>query len=59
LLSKTAKRKDCTRTVDTKTAFEADIKKAYVTLKKGDSIPIFASVEEAEASRGQRLEKEA
>jgi len=25
-----------------------DIKKAYVTLKEGDSIPIFAAVEEAE-----------
>lgn len=26
-----------------------DVKKAYVTLKEGDSIPIFAAVEEAEA----------
>jgi len=26
----------------------SDVKKAYVTLKEGDSIPIFASVEEAE-----------
>ena len=33
-----------------------DIKKAYVTLKKGDSIPIFASVEEAEAAE-TKLEK--
>ena len=26
----------------------SDVKKAYVTLKKGDAIPIFAAVEEAE-----------
>ena len=34
----------------------SDIKKAYVTLKKGDSIPIFASVEEAEAKE-EKIEK--
>ncbi len=34
----------------------SDIKKAYVTLKKGDSIPIFASVEEAEA-KDEKIEK--
>lgn len=28
-----------------------DIKKAYVTLKAGDSLPIFAAVEEAEAPK--------
>lgn len=28
---------------------QSDIKKAYVTLKEGDSLPIFDSVEEAEA----------
>ncbi len=27
-----------------------DVKKAYVTLKEGDSIPIFAAVEEAEVA---------
>jgi len=38
----------------------SDVKKAYVTLKKGDSIPIFASVEEAEAKEEKakmKLEK--
>jgi large subunit ribosomal protein L23 len=29
----------------------SDVKKAYVTLKKGDSIPIFAAEEEAEAKQ--------
>jgi large subunit ribosomal protein L23 len=28
---------------------QSDIKKAYVTLKKGDSLPLFAAVEEQEA----------
>lgn len=28
---------------------QSDIKKAYVTLKAGDSLPLFAAVEEAEA----------
>ena len=27
---------------------QSDFKKAYVTLKKGDSIPVFAAIEEAE-----------
>lgn len=31
------------------TGKRADVKKAYVTLKAGDRIPIFAAVEEAEA----------
>jgi large subunit ribosomal protein L23 len=30
------------------TGRRADLKKAYVTLKEGDAIPIFAAVEEAE-----------
>lgn len=30
------------------TGVRPDVKKAYVTLKKGDAIPIFAAVEEAE-----------
>lgn len=30
------------------TGRRADVKKAYVTLKEGDAIPIFAAVEEAE-----------
>lgn len=36
----------------------ADIKKAYVTLKEGDSIPIFAAVEEAEA-KAEEADKKA
>lgn len=32
----------------------ADMKKAYVTLKEGQSIPIFAAVEEAEAKEGKK-----
>lgn len=32
----------------------ADSKKAYVTLKEGQSIPIFAAVEEAEAKEGSK-----
>lgn len=39
------------------TGFRNDIKKAYVTLKKGDSIPIFAAVEEAEAKQEKAAEK--
>ena len=31
-----------------------DLKKAYVTLKPGQSIPIFASVEEAEKKEGKK-----
>jgi large subunit ribosomal protein L23 len=32
---------------------ESDFKKAYVTVKKGDNIPIFASLEEAEAKEAK------
>lgn len=35
----------------------ADYKKAFVTLKEGDSIPIFAAVEEAEAAEAKAAEK--
>jgi large subunit ribosomal protein L23 len=35
----------------------SDIKKAYVTLKEGDSIPIFAAVEEQEAQAEKTQEK--
>ena len=34
----------------------SDIKKAYVTLKKGDSIPIFAAVEEEKAAELKAVE---
>ena len=34
-----------------------DVKKAYVTLKQGDSLPIFAAVEEAEAKEKATEEK--
>jgi large subunit ribosomal protein L23 len=34
-----------------------DIKKAYVTLKAGDSLPIFAAVEEAEVADAKIQEK--
>lgn len=34
-----------------------DVKKAYVTLKDGDAIPIFASVEEAEEKEDKVTEK--
>ncbi len=37
----------------------ADIKKAYVTLKEGDSIPVFAAIEEAEAKEKKAEEKAA
>lgn len=37
----------------------SDIKKAYVTLKEGDSIPIFAAEEEAEAKAEKAQEKAA
>lgn len=37
----------------------ADIKKAYVTLKDGDSIPVFAAIEEAEAKEKKAEEKAA
>ncbi len=36
----------------------SDVKKAYVTLKEGDSIPIFAAEEEAEA-KAQKAEEKA
>lgn len=35
----------------------SDVKKAYVTLAKGQSIPIFAAVEEAEAEEAKATEK--
>lgn len=35
----------------------ADYKKAFVTLKEGDSIPVFAAVEEAEAAEAKAAEK--
>jgi len=35
----------------------ADYKKAFVTLKAGDSIPIFAAIEEAEAAEAKAAEK--
>lgn len=36
---------------------DSDVKKAYVTLKKGDSLPIFAAVEEAEEKEKATQEK--
>lgn len=36
---------------------ESDFKKAYVTLKDGDSIPVFAAVEEAKAKAEKNAEK--
>lgn len=36
-----------------------NIKKAYVKLKQGDSIPIFAAIEEAEAKEKKAAEKAA
>lgn len=36
---------------------QSDTKKAYVTLKAGDSLPIFAAVEEAEAREAKTTEK--
>jgi large subunit ribosomal protein L23 len=41
---------------------QSDVKKAYVTLKSGDSLPIFAAIEEAEAKDAkvaENLEKAA
>lgn len=35
----------------------SDVKKAYVTLKEGDSLPIFAAVEEAEEKEKKAAEK--
>ncbi len=40
------------------TGKRSDIKKAYVTLKSGDQIPIFAAVEEAEAAEEKAIEKQ-
>lgn len=37
---------------------QVDIKKAYVTLKEGDSLPLFAAVEESEA-KSERIAKAA
>jgi len=36
----------------------SDAKRAYVTLKKGDSIPVFAAVEEAEKEAEKAAKKE-
>lgn len=36
----------------------SDIKKAYVTLKEGDTIPIFAAVEESEKKAAKAAAKE-
>ncbi len=37
----------------------SDYKKAYVTLKEGDSIPVFAAIEEANAAEAKAAEKAA
>ncbi|HMT18739.1 MAG TPA: 50S ribosomal protein L23 [Candidatus Saccharibacteria bacterium] len=37
--------------------FRSDLKKAYVTLKEGDSIPIFAAVEQAEEAQEETDKK--
>lgn len=34
-----------------------DVKKAYVTLKEGDSIPVFAAIEEQEKKEAKAAEK--
>lgn len=39
------------------TGVRSDVKKAYVKLKKGDSIPIFAAVEEAEEKAEKATKK--
>lgn len=36
---------------------QSDVKKAYVTLKSGDTLPIFAAIEEAEAKEAKVAEK--
>jgi large subunit ribosomal protein L23 len=36
---------------------QSDVKKAYVTLKAGDTLPIFAAIEEAEAKDAAVAEK--
>ena len=35
----------------------SDYKKAYVTLKEGDSIPVFAAIQEAEEAEAKAAEK--
>lgn len=50
------------RTRRSETGVRSDVKKAYVTLKKGDAIPIFAAIEqaeEAEEKATKKLEKSA
>lgn len=37
---------------------QSNFKKAYVTLKEGDSIPVFAAVEEAEKKAAKAADKE-
>lgn len=37
--------------------YQADVKKAYVTLKAGDTLPIFAAIEKAEAKEAKVTEK--
>jgi large subunit ribosomal protein L23 len=36
---------------------QSDVKKAYVTLQAGDTLPIFAAIEEAEAKQAEVSEK--
>ena len=36
----------------------SDVKKAFVTLKKGDTIPVFAAIEEAEKEAAKSAKKE-
>lgn len=36
---------------------QSDVKKAYVTLKSGDTLPIFAAIEEAEAKEAKLNEQ--
>lgn len=36
---------------------QSDFKKAYVTLKAGDALPIFAAIEEAEAKEAKAAEQ--
>jgi large subunit ribosomal protein L23 len=36
---------------------QSDVKKAYVTLKEGDTLPIFAAIEQAEAKESAVQEK--
>lgn len=40
------------------TGSRSDVRKAYVTLKKGDQIPIFAAIEEAE-EQAEKADKKA